>query len=142
MRKIAATLQSTFAAKDGRTYEMDELYTYAGNKHNDCWLIYAIEKRSRTVVDLVVGKRTTENIKRVTDTILMFLPKKIYTDKLNIYPALLDISIHKAGRYITNRIERLNLTLRTHLKRLNRKTICYSKKADMFEACLKIYFWG
>ncbi|EOU7577892.1 IS1 family transposase, partial [Shigella sonnei] len=31
----------------------------------------------------------------------------------------------------TQRIERHNLNLRTHLKRLTRKTICFSKSDDM-----------
>ncbi|HMW09684.1 MAG TPA: transposase, partial [Bacteroidia bacterium] len=32
--------------------------------------------------------------------------------------------------------------LRTHLKRLNRRTICFTRSAIMLFACLKIYFWG
>ncbi|WP_255539589.1 IS1 family transposase [Flavobacterium sp. CLA17] len=38
-------------------------------------------------------------------------------------------------------MERKNLTLRTHLKRLNRRTICFSKSLVVFTAVLKIYFW-
>ncbi|WP_038214097.1 IS1 family transposase, partial [Xenorhabdus bovienii] len=34
---------------------------------------------------------------------------------------------HLRGKKFTQRIERMNLTLRTRIKRLNRKTICYSK---------------
>ena len=121
---------------------MDEMQTFVGNKDNEQWLIYAIDKGSRKVVDILVGRRTKENIKKIVDRVLIYQPKRICTDKLNIYPGLVDRTIHKAGRYITNRIERLNLTLRTHIKRLSRKTICYSKRIDMLEACLKIYFWA
>lgn len=123
-------------------YELDELYTYVGNKENECWIMYAINRSTRKVIECVVGKRTTENIKRVVEAVLALKPKKIYTDFLNIYPVLIPASLHKASRYRTNRIERLNLTLRTHLKRLNRKTICFSRSINMLEACLKIYFWG
>ncbi|MCA4783332.1 transposase, partial [Empedobacter stercoris] len=42
----------------------------------------------------------------------------------------------------TNHIERNHLSLRTHLKRLNRKTICYTKNMDILSAILTIYFWG
>nr|WP_317192641.1 IS1 family transposase [Flavobacterium geliluteum] len=38
-------------------------------------------------------------------------------------------------------MDRKNLTLRTHLKRLNRRTICFSKSLVIFMAVLKIYFW-
>nr|WP_262709366.1 IS1 family transposase [Tamlana fucoidanivorans] len=50
--------------------------------------------------------------------------------------------IHKFTHYKTNRIERNNLNLRTHLKRLSRKTICYTKSLKYLEATLKLYFWG
>ncbi|WP_343791129.1 IS1 family transposase, partial [Wandonia haliotis] len=39
-------------------------------------------------------------------------------------------------------IERKNLTLRTHVKRLNRRTICYSKSLLTLSAIMRIYFWG
>jgi hypothetical protein len=42
----------------------------------------------------------------------------------------------------TNHIERKNLSLRTHLKRLNRRTICFSKSLVILSACLRIYFWS
>ncbi|WP_188464902.1 IS1 family transposase [Marivirga lumbricoides] len=39
-------------------------------------------------------------------------------------------------------MERKNLSLRTHLKRLNTRSICFSKSKVMLIACLTIYFWG
>lgn len=60
---------------------------------------------------------------------------------LNIYPSLIPFSIHRCFRYKTNVIERNNLSIRNSLKRLSRKTICYSKSILMLEACLKICFW-
>jgi insertion element IS1 protein InsB len=122
----------------GQEYELDELYTYTGNKDNECWIMYAINKSTRRVIECVVGKRTTENIKKVVDKVLDLQPKKVYTDLLNIYPALIPQAIHKAARYRTNRIERMNLNLRTHLKRLSRKTICFSRS----QAMLEVTFWG
>ncbi|MDL2326931.1 IS1 family transposase [Bacteroidales bacterium OttesenSCG-928-A14] len=32
-----------------------------------------------------------------------------------------------------------NLTLRTHLKRLSRKTICFTRSVEMLSSCLKLY---
>ena len=90
----------------------------------------------------MVGKRIKENVKIIVDKVLEFFPRKIYTDGLNMYPGLIDKVIHRPGRYVTNRIERKNLTLRTCLRRLNRSTLCYSKKIDMLEACVKIYLWA
>lgn len=55
---------------------------------------------------------------------------------------LIPETIHQTGRNRTNKIERMNLTLRTHLKRLNRKTICFSKSEEMLNSSLSIYFWS
>jgi transposase-like protein len=42
-------------------------------------------------------------------------------------------------KYCTNKIERHNLTLRTHLKRLVRKTLCFTKSDEMLENCVRLY---
>jgi IS1 family transposase len=125
----------------GRKYEVDELKTYIKNKTNDYWVIYALDRENSHVVDLIVGKRNKRNIKRVTDTLLLSKCKRINTDRLDIYRNVIPQKLHSVRVYGTNRIERMNLNLRTHLKRLGRKTICYSKSLLMLEACLKIYFW-
>ena len=58
IRQIATSLESTYSSGKGCVYEMDELHTFAGNKKNDQWLIYAINKGTRSVVDVFVGIRT------------------------------------------------------------------------------------
>jgi insertion element IS1 protein InsB len=82
-----------------------------------------------------------KNLKRVTDTLLLSNCRQIFTDGLAIYKQIIPAALHKIKRYGTNHIERKNLGLRTHLKRLSRKTIAFSKSLLMLEACLKIYFW-
>ncbi|MDC9606059.1 IS1 family transposase [Xenorhabdus griffiniae] len=46
---------------------------------------------------------------------------------------LLPKSQHLVGKTFTQRIERENLTLRNRLKRLNRKTLGYSKSPEMHD---------
>jgi len=104
-------------------------------------VIYALDNQSKQVVDLKVGGRTKKNLKRVTDTLVLANCKQIFTDGLPLYQQIIPAALHKVRRYGTNHIERKNLSLRTHLKRLNRKTIAFSKSLLMLEACLKIYFW-
>ena len=140
IQKIANSIKKP-AVLTERTYEVDELKTYIKKKANDYWVIYAIDRENKQVVDCKVGKRTKKNIKRVTDTLLLAECKRIYTDGLDIYGFVIPKKIHLVKRYGTNHIERKNLTLRTHLKRLNRKSIAFSKSLLMLEACLKIYFW-
>ena len=40
---------------------------------------------------------------------------------------------HLTGKIFTQRIERNNLTLRTRIKRLARKTLCFSRSVELHE---------
>ena len=124
-----------------QTFQMDEMCVIINRKKPRFWIAYAIDKASGTVVDVRVGKRDKNTVAPVVKSILTHKPKRIYTDGLNIYPSLIPKEIHRVFKYGTNKIERYNLTIRTHVKRLARKTICYSKSSIHLEAHLKIYFW-
>ena len=125
----------------GRRYELDEMRTFIGNKQKKYWIVYAIDRATKEVVDFKVGRRNNRTLKRVIDTLLLSKAKKIYTDGLKNYKRLIPGAIHKVGKNKTNKIERNNLSVRTHLKRLSRKTICFSKSISMLEATLGLYFW-
>lgn len=137
---IARSISKPIISK-GKTYEVDELCTYIRHKKNYISLVYALEKNSKTVVSFNVGKRTNKTLNRVLETLKLSDAKKIFTDRLKNYRYLIDEKMHSIKRFGTNHIERKNLTLRTHLKRLNRRTICFSKSLVIFIAVLKIYFW-
>ena len=140
--KISMQIKKPIYEEVNQSYEIDELRTYCGNKANECWVIYAINKATGKVIDFIVGRRTKINVKQIIDSVLALNPKRIYTDGLNVYPVLIPKSIHKVFSYCTNKIERHNLTLRTHIKRLNRKTICFAKSTDILYCTLNIYWYG
>lgn len=112
-----------------KIYEVDELRTYIGNKKQIVWLVYALEKDSKNVICFNLGKRSNETLNVVIKTLLHSNPEKIHTDKLRNYQYLIPKEIHHTKRFGTNSIERKNLSIRTHLKRLNRKT---SALAEVF----------
>jgi insertion element IS1 protein InsB len=126
----------------GKTYEVDEMCTYIRHKRNLIWLVYALEKDSKSVVSFNVGKRTNKTLSRVLDSLKLSEAKKIFTDRLKNYRYLIDEKLHSVKRFGTNHIERKNLTIRTHLKRLNRRTICFSRSFIVLNAILAIYFWS
>jgi len=125
----------------GKDYEVDELCTFIGNKSRKRWVVYAMRRDNHEVIDFRIGGRTNKTRKPVICTLILSNPQKIYTDGLANYRQLIHPDIHRVKRFGTNAIERMNLTLRTHLKRLSRRTICFSKSMRMLSACLKIYFW-
>lgn len=138
---IANTLKPKPIFKKGCSYEKDEIWTFIGNKNNAAWITYAIERKSKNIVGFVLGSKMKETIRPLVDALIVSEPERIYTDGLNLYPGLIPKAIHKRFQYCTNSIERNNLTLRTHLKRLSRKTICFSRSFAVLNAVLKIYFW-
>ncbi len=50
-----------------------------------------------------------------------------YTDDCGAYERHIDSHKHEVGKLNTQKIERKHLTFRTRIKRLIRKTICFSK---------------
>ena len=138
--KIAAKIYQPTICKN-KTYEVDELCSFIKNKNNKIWVVYALERTTKKVVSFAVGKRTNQTLRIVIKTLLNSQAVCIYTDRLKQYKMLINNNIHKIDRYGTNRIERCNLSIRTHLKRFSRRSICFSKSIKQLKAVLKIYFW-
>lgn len=125
-----------------KSYEVDELYTFVKSKRKGVWIVLAFERESKRIVDFYLGPRTQRSLRMVVNTLHMSKPRRIYTDGLLHYKGLVHKHLHKLDRYGTNGIERFNLTLRIHLKRLSRRSITYSKSIYMLWCCLVIYLWG
>ena len=138
--KITKTLQWPSIYESNQVYEADELCVKMKGMER-CWVNYAINRKTKKVIGFSFGSNSKEKLSKVINSVLSLNPKKIYTDRLTTYPGLIPKAIHSDRKYQTNTIERFNLNLRTHLKRLSRKTICFSKSVEMLEAVVKIYFW-
>ena len=139
---LASKVTKPIYSEKNQVYEVDEMWTYVGKNDPSCysWITYALNRRTNSIIDVAFGSRNRTNLKQVIDSVKVHDPKKIVTDKLIIYPNLITPVDHDTNRYSNNHIERGNLTLRTHIKRLFRKTICFSKSQKMLEACVLLYF--
>jgi insertion element IS1 protein InsB len=123
-----------------KSYEVDELCTYCKCKTKLLWVVYALQKDIKRLVEFAVGSRTKTTVQKVISTLCMSDAVKINTDKLNLYGFIIPQTIHDTKQYGTNNIERKNLSLHTHLKRLNRRTISFSKSVILISVCLIIFF--
>jgi insertion element IS1 protein InsB len=139
---IARYIEKPPIPQNRPVFEMDELRTYIGYKDNQYWIAYAFCPITKIVIDFTVGKRSKRTLRMVVNTLLLSGVQMINTDKLSIYASLIPAERHNNKAYHTNHIERHNLNLRTHLKRLSRRALCFSKSRLLLEACLWIYFWG
>ena len=142
IKKLSALIKIPSTYIKGKTYEVDELKTYVGKKENEYWVCCTLEKESAKIKSMSVGKRNKVTLKKALTPVLLSEPQKVHSDRLKQYKSLIHEEIHNVKKYTINKIERKFLNFRTHLKRLCRRTICFSKKAFMLEAVVKIYLWN
>lgn len=116
--------------------ELDEQWSYVGNKSNQRWLWYAVDHATNTVLAYVFGKRKDEVFKELKALLTPFNINCYYTDDWGAYERHLEAAEHNVGKRNTQKIERKNLNFRTWIKRLNRKTICFSKLECMHDTVI------
>jgi len=119
--------------------EMDEMWSFVGNKGNPRWLWHAIDHHTGAVLAYVFGRRKDEVFLRLKALLEPFGLTRFYTDHWGAYTRHLDADVHSPGKRNTQKIERKHLTLRTRLKRLVRKTICFSKTTQMHDIVIGLF---
>lgn len=111
--------------------ELDEMWSFVGKKRLQRWLWHAIERRSGKVLAYVFGSRKDEVFLQLKALLLPLGISRYYTDDWGAYERHLDISKHEVGKQNTQKIENKHLNLRTRIKRLAQRTICFSKTVLM-----------
>lgn len=106
MFKISKAIKTPYFQKLGCKFEVNVLWIFIGNKNKVTCITYAIERQTKTVIDFIVDRKTSENIRPLINKLLLFNPRRIYTNRLNIYPSIIPKVIHKRFQYCTNKIER------------------------------------
>ena len=119
--------------------EADEFWSYVGNKANQRWTWYAMEKTSGVILAWQNGRRTDESCARLMEKLSDFPIRYFYTDDWQSYKKYIPSERHIIGKDNTWKIERRNLNFRTHIKRLNRKTICFSKNEEIHDNVIGMY---
>ncbi|ENF78820.1 putative transposase, partial [Escherichia coli P0305260.10] len=77
--------------------------------------------------------RTDETCRELLALLTPFNIGMLTTDEWGSYTRALPKEKHLTGKIFTQRIERNNLTLRTRIKRLARKTLCFSRSVELHE---------
>ena len=119
--------------------EMDEMWSYVQKKSEPRWLWYAIDHNSSKVLAYVLGRRKDKVFQNLKSLLEGFEIKHYYTDDWRDYSRHLESEKHIVGKSRTQKIERKNLTLRTRIKRLARKTICFSKSILMHDTVIGLF---
>jgi insertion element IS1 protein InsB len=119
--------------------EIDEMWSYVGKKKEPRWLWRASDHQTGKILAYVFGQRKDAVFLALKQLLESFGITRFYPDHWGAYTRQLDPERHCPGKRQTQRIERAHLTLRTRLKRLARKTICFSKSIQMHDLVIGLF---
>lgn len=103
------------------------MWSFVRKKANQRWLWHAIDHNTHEVLAYCFGERKDKVFKALQKKLSCFTIDFYFTDDWGAYERNLPEQKHLIGKRHTQIIERKHLTLRTRIKRLARKTICFSK---------------
>lgn len=113
--------------------ELDEQWSFVENKARQQWHWYAYKTKADGVLAYTFGPLTDETCRELPEFLKLFSAGMITRDNRSSYTREMPQDKHLVGKIFTRRIERNNLTLRTHIKRPARKTICFLRSLEIHE---------
>jgi insertion element IS1 protein InsB len=119
--------------------EWDERWSFVGSKAQQRWLGYALDHKTGKMLACVLGGRKGAAFLKLKELLEPFGITRFYTDDWGAYERHIEPEKHIVGKENTQKIERKNLTFRTRIKRLVRKTICFSKKILMHDIVIGLF---
>ena len=126
--------------------EMDEMWSYYHDKAHQVWLWWAVDHETNVPLAYTFGTREHKYLDELLGLLEPFSIGTVYADNNYAYQEKISPDKLVSGKKNTQKIERDHLTLRTRIKRLCRKTICFSKNKEIHIAVIgtfiNIVFFG
>ena len=123
----------------GLSSELDEMWSYVRSKAHPRWLWHAIDHHTGKVLAYVFGRRQDDVFLKLQQLLAPFGITKFYTDGWGAYERHLNPEQHQVGKENTQKIESKHINLRTRIKRLMRRTICFSKTERMHDLVIGLF---
>ncbi len=143
---VLATLEPThtivrlcLAQDEALEAEVDEMWSFVQSKQHPRWLWWAIEHARGQVLAYVLAMHEDEAFLQLKALLEPFGSMQFYSDGWGAYERCIAPVFHTVGKRYTQKIERKHLTLRTRIKRLARKTICFSKSILMHDVVIGLF---
>lgn len=122
-----------------RSLEMDEMWSYYHDKQHQIWLWWALDHDTGIPLGFYFGTREHKNLDKLLLQLKDVNIRYVYTDNNFAYSSRIPADKHRIGKHNTQLIERQHLTLRTRIKRLQRKTICFSKDSEIHKGVVGLF---
>jgi insertion element IS1 protein InsB len=137
VQEIAPEVRHLFDSP--REVQIDEQWSHVGGKDRQRWLWRAIDAATGVALAFVFGRRQDEVCQRLMDKLKVFNIQKYYTDDWGSYAKFIPEGKPVIGKANTQKIENRNLQLRTRIKRLARRTMCFSKSEEIHDAVIGLF---
>ena len=119
--------------------EVDEMWSFVQSKQQQRWLWWAIDHGTGQGLAYVLAAHKGEAFLRLKTLLEPFGVMQFYSDGWGAYERHMEPVSHTVGKRHTQKIERKHLKLRTRIKRLARKTICFSKSIIMHDVVIGLF---
>jgi insertion element IS1 protein InsB len=119
--------------------ELDEMWSFVGRKQQTRWLWGALDHQTGRILAYVFGRREDWALLQLKALLEPFGIRRYYTDGWGAYHRHLAPPQHVVGKRATQQLERKHLRLRTRIKRLVRKTICFSRSVQMHDIVIGLF---
>ena len=125
------------------TLEVDEFWSYVGEKTNKVWLIYAYHRNSGEIVAWVFGKRNYKTAKQLRKKIkaLNISYESIRMDDWKSFKRAFQEDKCQIGKEFTKGIEGNNCRLRHRIRRAFRRSCNFSKKMKNHNIAFELAFF-
>ena len=123
----------------GFSSELDEMWSYVRSKANPRWLWHAIDHHTGKVLAYVFGRRQDTVFLELQALLEPFGITRYFTDGWGAYERHVEPEQHTVGKANTQKIESKHINLRTRIKRLVRRTICFSKMEYMHDLVIGLF---
>lgn len=118
--------------------QIDELWMYVAKKEKKVWLIYAYCYETDEILAVAMGKRSSKTVNQLLLKLKRLEINWYLTDKWKAFAEVLPYYQHLIGKQFTKAIEGINTWFRVRIRRLNRRTTCFSKKLVYLYAIIKL----
>jgi insertion element IS1 protein InsB len=125
--------------RQGLRSELDEMWAYVAKKANPRWLWHAIEHRTGKILASVFGQRKATVCLRLKALLAPLGLTRYYTDGWGTYARHVETEKHAVGKEYMQKSDSKQINLRTRIKRLVRRTICFSKTEQMHDVVIGLF---
>jgi len=125
--------------RGGLSSELDEMWSYVRSKANPRWLWHAIDHHTGQGLAYVFGRRQDTVFLELKELVEPFGLTRYFTDGWGAYERHVEAEQHTVGKENTQKIERKHMNLRTRIKRLVRRTICFSQTTTMYDLVIGLF---